>query len=202
MSGYVDFDALIQDLMLILVREGVDESSFNKNRALYAIKRAYIEFVKRSNLIRRTYLVDGQANVNEYPLFKQDGYVIQKIYSVSLGCECYSPAKFCVCNCCPYTYNYQDGLLNLCPAPDCDGRDIEVCASVFPDSKECQMEERIYELYGYEIASGAAHGLLSKQASIPYQIEFEHGIGRASSEAARSWSRGTQGGKRTRWVRR
>jgi hypothetical protein len=199
--NYVDFEALMPTVLQQLFNEGVDESSFNKNRALYAIRSAYIEFVKKANLIRRTITLTGQANVNEYPLYKIDEQVIKKIYSVVVGDQCYDPGQFCVCNCCKNHYNYQDGFLSLCSAPECDGISIEVCASVFPSSVECKMEERIYELYGYEIASGAVYNLLSKAVSAPAQAIYDAGIHRASSEAAKSWSR-TVYKKKQRWVRR
>lgn len=198
----ISFESLIPDVLQSLFNEGVDESSFNKNRAMYALRRSYRDFVRKTHLLRRTWIIEGQANVAEYDLYKYDDEAVVKIYSVNVDGCCYKPGSICACNCCPGTFHYDGTVLTLCPAPQCDGADIEVCVSVVPLSTVCEMEERIAELYREAIVSGAVHSLLSKKASGPYQVEYDAGVAKGARESARQWSTGRNTGKRTRWVRR
>ena len=200
-SGYIEFEELMPIVVQYLFNEGVQEETFNKNRAIYFIRHAYIEFIKRSHLIRRTIVINGQKNVQEYPIFENDEYIVNKIYSVETERCCYDLGDFCQCNCCPCTYHYQDGMVNLCPAPDCD-EDIELCVSLFPNAKECKMEEWIFERYKHEIAMGAVASLVSKKASAPFEAEYDAGIHRGSGEAAKSWSKNRKKGRKVKWQRR
>lgn len=196
------FSELIPEVLQGLYSEGVDESSFNKNRAEYSIRRAYREFIRQTRMVRRTWVFDTQANVSEYPLYTYDGEIATKIYSVTVNGCCYVPGKICGCGCCPGTYYYDGHTLHLCPPPECDGEDIEVCVSVIPESSVCEMDDRIYEMYGEAIVSGAIHYLLSKKVSAPYQVQFDAGVARGARDAARQWSTGRNTGQRKRWVRR
>lgn len=196
------YEDLLHTVLQKLAAEGIEESSFNRTRALHAIRDSYIFFLQRSHILRRRFVIDSQAGVNEYPLFKHDGEVIAKIFSITFDHCCYAKAKSCACNCCPCTYAYHAGVLTLCPAPKCDHEPIEICASVFPDADACEMDEFVFEHYRYQIASGAAHLLLSKKNSAPYQVEYDAGITAASIQAAEMHSVERTNSKRTKWVRR
>ena len=198
----ISFDQLMPDVLQSLFNEGIDEESFNKNRAMHAIRRAYRDFIRKTHLFKRTWVIDSQANVNEYELFQFDDEVVVKIYSVKVDGCCYNPGKICACNCCHKTFNYDGNILNICPAPECDGQEIEVCVSVVPSMAVCEMEDRVAELYGENIVSGAVHNLLSKKASGSYQVQYDAGVAKGGREAARQWSTGKGIGGRTKWIRR
>lgn len=197
----IEYERLMPDVLQAIYNEGVEESSFNKNRALYAIRKSYETFLRRSRVLRRTYSLYGQAGVHEYPLFKKDGEVINKIYSVVVDGCCYEKGDLCSCNCCGNKYSYGNGVLCLCSAPECDGAEIEVCAAVHPVSGDCKMDEFVYEHYKDAIASGAIHNLLAKKISAAYQVEFDEGVSEARSQAAAMWAEPKKG-RRAVWVRR
>lgn len=197
------FSELIPDVLQGLFNEGVEESSFNKNRAEYAIRRSYRDFLKKTHMFKRTWVQDGQAHVGEYDLFEFDNELLVKIYNVTVDGVCYTPAKkICSCNCCKNTYHYDGSMLHICPAPECDGVDIEACVTVMPPADVCEMDDRIYQMYGEAIVSGAIHLLLSKKISAPYQVEYDSGVTSGTREAARQWSTGRNAGNNTKYVRR
>ena len=204
---YVEYDRLLPDVVQLLLNEGVEEESFNKNRALYAIQQAYKEFVRDTHVLRRTIEIPTQSNVSEYRLFKHDDHIISKIYNIDLEkpCDewvCLKLAKICGCGCCHNTYSYQEGFIGLCPPPTCDGLKMEICVSVFPDSAACLMDERIYEFYKDYIVKGAVSKLLPAQRGRPYEIDFTIGKDIAESDAASQWSRRKSQPRRRTWDRR
>jgi len=177
-----------------LINEGVEEDSFNKNRALYAIQQSYREFVKDTHVLRRTINIPTQYGVSEYHLFKYDGHVISKIYNVSLEkpCDewvCLKLASICACGCCGDTYSYQDGFLGLCPPPECDGMEMELCVSLFPESSSCLMDERVFELYREYIVHGAIARLLPASQARLFREYYTIGKDTAEADAAAQWSR-------------
>ncbi len=196
------FDDLIPDVLQSLFNEGVDEASFNKNRAVYAIRKAYRDFARRTHVFKRTWLFTGQAGVGEYPLYEFENEIVSKIYSVKVNGECYKPAKICSCNCCSNTYHYDGTSLHICPAPECDGAEVEICISVVPTRSACDMDDRVAQLYGQDISSGAVHNLLSKKVSGAYQVEYDAGVAKGAREAARQWAAGARKTKKRTWIRR
>lgn len=204
---YVGYERLLPDVVQVLINEGVEEESFNRNRALYAIQQAYREFVKDTHVLRRTIELPTQYGVSEYHLFKHDGHIISKIYNVALEkpCDewvCLKLAKICSCNCCDDTYSYQDGFLNLCPSPECDGMKMELCVSLFPESSACLMDERVFELYREYIVHGAVARLLSASQARIFREYFTIGKDIAEADAAAQWSRRGVVPRRTKWQRR
>lgn len=204
---YINYDALLPDVVQGLLNEGVEEASFNKNRALYAIQQSYRNLVNKSHSMRRVISIPTQAGVSEYHLFKYDGHVITKIYNVDVEypCDvwmCHKKGSICSCNCCDGTFGYNDGFVSICPAPDCDGMSMELCVSLAPESGDCQMDERIYELYRDYIVAGAISRLLSKRDGRPYLEEYTIGIDEAESDASAQWSKRFSDKRRSKWFRR
>lgn len=203
----VPYESLLPDLVNILHAEGVDEDSFNKARGLYNIKSAYREFIRDTDCLRRIINIPSQANVSEYRLFKVDGHVIGKLYSVSVqvDCEqwvCYKKGKICSCRCCHNEFGYQEGFLSICPPPRCDGMSIELCVSVYPDSAACEMDEFVYEHYYDYIAAGAASKLLASRKKTEYSLRYTYGKEKAAIDAAKQWGRLELVGGGNVWYRR
>lgn len=204
---YTPYTALLPDVVQALYAEGIESEKFNDNRALYAIRQAYKEFVKDTHIVRREIVIPTQANVSEYALWKYDEHVITKLYSVTVegadDChQCYNRGDTCGCQCCDNTFSYDGKFLALCPVPECDGRDITLCVSLMPSSDICQMDERTYEMYGEYIAHGAASKLLSANDGLRYRRYFAIGKDIAQGDAASQWSRAPRTNKRLKWRRR
>lgn len=201
---YVEYDKLLPDVVQSLINEGVEEKSFNRNRAIYAIQQSYKEFVKDTHVLRRIIEVPTQSCVDEYHLFKYDGHVISKIYNVSVEEECdywkcYELVKVCSCYSPHYTYSYNDGFINICPAPKCDGLKMSLCVSVFPETDSCLMDERIYELYREYIVHGAVARLLPAAQARIFRQYFTIGKDQAESDAAAQWAKRTPRNRRQQW---
>jgi len=223
---YVEYEKLLPDVVQVLINEGVEEQSFNKNRAIYAIQQAYREFVKDTHVLRRVICIPLQSCVSEYHLFKYDGHVISKIYSICCEQECdrwqtYDLEKICSphrdtlnsgspTNRSHYggsdyrdnTYTYNDGFINICPAPSCDGLSLEACVSVFPEASSCLMDERVYELYREYLVHGAVARMLPQQQARAFREYFTIGKDEAESDASAQWARRTSNSRRQGWHRR
>lgn len=204
---YVDYDKLLPDVVQILFSEGIEDESFNKNRAIYAIRNAYKEFVRDTHILRRDIVIPTQSCVQDYSLMKYDGHIITKIYSVEVEHQdheiyVYKKADLCGFHDCYHTYEYDGRFMKIHPEPECDGREIRICVSMMPSSDICLMDERIYELYGEYIAEGAAATLLSAENGVRYRRYYTIGKDIAQADAAEQWSRRDIKDKRLKWRRR